>query len=46
MTNTMKGQLNIVSNQAETLLSSSKADFFNQTPRIVSPLDNYANKAF
>ena len=40
MTNTMKG-LNVITDKAETLQSVSNASFFNKTPRIVSPMDNY-----
>ena len=41
MTETAKKKLAVVTDKAETLLASSKASFFNKTPRIISPMDNY-----
>ena len=41
MTETAKKKLTVNTDKADTLLASSKASFFNKTPRIVSPMENY-----
>ena len=41
MTETAKKKLTVNTDKADTFLASSKASFFNKTPRIISPMENY-----